>query len=173
MSSYPLPPDEHDRLAALRALLILDTPPEERFDRITSFAATEFAAPIAAISLVDADRLWFKSKTGLTICEAERDTSFCTHGISSTDLMVIDDLRLDPRFADNPYVIGEAAIRFYAGAPLVLQSGQIAGMFCIMDSCPRTFDAVDRAILTSLRDLAAAELEPATGPLPSTGDASC
>lgn len=158
MTPAPLPSDEPQRLAALRALLILDTPPEQRFDRIVGFAATEFDMPIALISLVDADRQWFKARTGLQACETARDISFCGHAIVGAALFVIEDACADPRFADNPLVTGEPFVRFYAGAPLQLPSGARVGTLCLMDTRPRTLDGDERAILAVLRDLVVEEL---------------
>ncbi|HEU6455988.1 MAG TPA: GAF domain-containing protein [Roseateles sp.] len=158
MKTAPLPPNEKERLAALHALLILDTPPEQRFDRITEFAASEFDAPIALISLVDENRQWLKSRVGLDVCETSRDVAFCAHALLSTEPLVVPDTLKDERFADNPLVVGMPHIRFYTGAPLVLPSGLIAGTLCIIDTKPREVDATDLAILGTLRDLAVSEL---------------
>lgn len=154
-----MPENEAQRLAALRRLLLLDTPPEERFDRIVEFAAGEFGVPMALISLVDSERLWLKAKTGLDVCEAPRSTSFCGHAIVSRETMIVPDATLDPRFFDNPLVTGEPGIRFYAGAPLALTDGHRLGTLCLLDTAPRTFDALDLAILGTLRDLAVEELK--------------
>ena len=159
MLKAPVPPDEDDRLAALHALLILDTPPEERFDRIVAFMAAEFDVPVALITLVDRDRVWFKSRIGLAACDAARDTSFCGHAIVVPELFVVPDMLQDSRFADHPMVIGEPGLRMYAGAPLLLRSGHVAGMLCMNDTRVRDFDDLDYAILFSLRDLVVAELE--------------
>lgn len=158
MKTAPLPPNEKERLAALHALLILDTPPEQRFDRITEFAASEFDAPIALISLVDENRQWLKSRVGLDVCETSRDVAFCAHALLSREPLVVPDTLKDERFADNPLVVGMPHIRFYTGAPLVLPSGLIAGTLCIIDTKPRDVDATDLAILGTLRDLAVNEL---------------
>lgn len=159
MTAAPLPENEAERLAALRRLLLLDTPPEERFDRIVEFAAGEFNVPIVLISLVDSDRLWLKAKIGLDACEAPRSTSFCAHAIHSQESMIVPDATLDPRFSDNPLVTGEPGIRFYAGAPLALEDGHRLGTLCLIDTEPRTLDALDLAILGTLRDLAVSELK--------------
>jgi GAF domain-containing protein len=163
MIKAPIPPDEEERLAALHALLILDTPPEERFDRIVSFMAAEFDVPVALITLVDRDRVWFKSKFGLSACEAGRDSSFCGHAIVVPELCVVPDMLQDSRFADHPMVAGEPGLRMYAGAPLLMHSGHVAGMLCMNDTRVRDFDELDYAILFSLRDLVVAELERAPG----------
>lgn len=158
MQAAPIPDNEAERLAALHALLILDTPPEQRFDKIVQFAATEFDVPIAMISLVDADRLWLKARTGVEICETGRDTSMCAHAILRPDIMVVPDTLEDPRFADNPLVTGALNVRFYAGAPLAMASGLRLGTLCLIDHQPRTLDAFDLGILGTLRDLAMMEL---------------
>lgn len=155
-----VPENEADRLAALRRILMLDTPPEERFDRIVEFAAKEFDVPIALISLVESDRQWFKAKVGLTVCETPRSISFCAHAILSHEFTIIPDATLDPRFSGNPLVIGGPRIKFYAGAPLELHDGQRIGMLCLIDTVPRTLDALDLAVLSTLRDLVVSELEP-------------
>lgn len=158
MQSAPIPADEQQRLEALRALLILDTPPEERFDRIVEFAAAEFDIPIALISLIDENRQWFKARTGLGVCETPRDISFCGHAIHCDKVLVVPDARVDERFVDNPLVLGEPYIRFYAGAPLIMPDGQAIGTLCLIDTRVRRLDATDLSILSSLRDLAVAEL---------------
>jgi GAF domain-containing protein len=154
----PIPDDDDDRLAALRRLLILDTPPEERFDRIVSFAAREFDVPIVLVSLVDEQRQWFKAVVGLDACETARDISFCGHAITSDEVLVVPDALTDPRFADNPLVLGEPLIRFYAGAPLTLPGGARVGTLCLISPRPRDYDEVDRAIHLALRDLVVEEL---------------
>jgi signal transduction histidine kinase len=147
-----LPPDEAPRLAALQALGVLDSAPEERFDRITRVAQRLFGVPIALISLVDANRQWFKSCQGLAVRETPREVSFCGHAILGDAALVVDDARQDPRFADNPLVTGELQVRFYAGQPLRDPQGHPLGTLCIMDRAPRQLSPADRE---SLRDLAA------------------
>ena len=124
MQEPPRPANEPDRLQALRQLLILDTPPEERFDRLTAFAAQEFDVPTALLSLIDDDRQWFKSRVGVDSCETPRSISFCGHAILQDDIMVVPDVNQDERFIDNPLVTGEPHIQFYAGSPLKLPGGQ-------------------------------------------------
>lgn len=158
MQPAPIPADDEARLQALRELLILDTPPEERFDRIVQFAASEFDAPIALISLIDRERQWFKARIGLDTCETGRDISFCGHAIVQKELFQVIDALKDARFADNPLVVGAPFIRFYIGAPLVMPGGAVIGTLCLIDTQPRAFDDMDRAILGTLRDLAVAEL---------------
>jgi GAF domain-containing protein len=158
MTPAPKLPDEEGRLKLLRELLILDTPPEQRFDRIVNFAAAEFDMPIVLISLIDENRQWFKARVGLDVCETGRDISFCGHAIAEPGLFIIDDALLDLRFADNPLVTGAPFIRFYAGAPLRLNDGAAIGTLCLIDPRPRSLDETDRAILASLRDLVCEEL---------------
>jgi len=118
MQQPAIPDNETQRLAALHALDVLDTPPEERFDRITRIAARLMDVPICLVTLVDANRQWFKSCIGLDASETPRDISFCGHAILAPEALVIPDAAADPRFADNPLVAGEPRIRFYAGEPL-------------------------------------------------------
>ena len=158
MQVAPIPDNEAERLAALYELLILDTPPEERYDKIVRFAAAEFDVPIVLFTLLDANRQWFKASVGTEVCETDRDASFCSHVILSDAIMVVPDALQDPRFADNPLVTGEPHIRFYAGAPLTLRSGVRLGTLCLIDRQPRTLDALDLGILGTLRDLVLMEL---------------
>lgn len=155
----PLPANETDRLQALRELLILDTPPEERFDRIAKFARDEFDVPIAAISLVDADRQWFKASVGLDVTETPRNVAFCSHTILEPEHLVVEDAKVDVRFASNPLVTGPLNVRFYAGVPLSLSNGHAVGSICILDSEPRSMDKIDLAILEALKNLVVEELE--------------
>ena len=152
------PVDEAARLEALHRLNVLDTEPEERFDRLTAFAAQEFDVPTALVSLIDDDRQWFKSRVGVDSCETPRSISFCGHAILQDDIMVVPNVNQDERFIGNPLVTGEPYIRFYAGAPLKLPNGHNVGTLCLIDSKPRTLDDIDLAILGSLRDLAVEEL---------------
>jgi len=131
------PANEAKRIEALRSLQVLDTPPEERFDRITKIAQHVFDVPIALVSLVDESRQWFKSKQGLEVCETGRDVSFCGHAILRDDALVVPDAFLDKRFADNPLVTGEPHVRFYAGHPLADAAGFKLGTLCIIDHRPR------------------------------------
>ncbi len=147
-----IPDDDDERLRLLADLAILDTPPEEQFDRIVRLAKKMFDVPIALVSLVDANRQWFKACIGLPVRETGRDISFCGHAILGEDIFVIEDTLADPRFADNPLVTGAPFIRFYAGQPLRLAGGVKIGTLCIIDTAPRDFPAEDRA---ALRDLAA------------------
>jgi phosphoribosyl 1,2-cyclic phosphodiesterase/CheY-like chemotaxis protein len=154
-----IPADEASRLSGLRELAILDTPPDERFDRLTRIAAAAFAAPIALVSLVDRDRQWFKSCFGLNATETSRDVAFCAHVVHQKETMVVSDTLQDERFADNPLVLGDPRIRFYAGVPLLLEDGSCIGTFCIADTRPRELGIAELATLRDLRDLALQELK--------------
>jgi PAS domain S-box-containing protein len=146
--------NEEERLDALRSYRILDTPPEERLDRLTRVAAELFGTPIALVSLMDEHRQWFKSRLGLDVAETPREWSFCDHLIRSGDAtMVVEDATTDSRFSSNPLVTGRPGIRFYAGAPLVAPSGHALGAFCVVDTVPR--DTPKPRELELLRALAA------------------
>jgi signal transduction histidine kinase len=133
----PLPDNETDRLAALYALDILDTAPEQDFDDIVALAANVCDTPIALVTLIDTDRQWFKAQVGTDLTETSRDLSFCAHAILGDDLLVVPDATKDPRFADNPTVDMAGGVRFYAGAPLVTTDGYALGTLCVMDAVPR------------------------------------
>ena len=152
MQIPPLPDNEESRLNTLHSLNILDTDMEERFDRVTRMAKRMFQVPIALVSLVDANRQWFKSCIGLDTRETPRDISFCGHTILGNQTFQIPDAAQDPRFADNPLVTGPPNIRFYAGHPLSAPNGDKLGTLCIIDSKPKQLDDED---LRALQDLAA------------------
>lgn len=158
MIPAPIPGNEVERLMALRELLVLDTPPEERYDRIVQFAAAEFGVPMALISLLDSDRQWFKASVGMNVCSTSRDISFCGHAIMTPAMMVINDALLDVRFMGNPLVLGAPFVRFYAGAPLRLPGGEAVGTLCILDRVPRTLDRIGLATLGALRALVVEQL---------------
>lgn len=154
----PIPLDDASRVCALQSLRVLDTPPEERFDRVTRLARRMFQVPIALVTLVDADRQWFKSRQGLGSAELPRDSSFCGHAILQDDVMEVPDASRDERFHDNPLVVDEPHVRFYAGAPLVDGQGQRLGTLCIIDHEPRHLTDEDRALLRDLADMVREEL---------------
>lgn len=142
--------DEARRVAALRDLAVLDTPPEERFDRVTRLAQQLFDVQMAFISLVDADRLFLKSRQGTAARETPREGMFCAAAIQQPTTMVVPDAALDPRFTAAPFVTGDPHIRFYAGRPLATAGGERVGTLCLMDRRPREFTAEDEALLTDL-----------------------
>lgn len=150
--------DEARRQKALRALQILDTPIEERFERITRAARQMLRMPIAALSLIDDSRQWFKSVQGLEATETSRDDSFCGHAILGKDPFVVHDARCDARFADNPLVREDPWIRFYAGHPVYAANGLPVGTLCVADRKPRKFGSKENALLGSLARAAEAEL---------------
>ena len=158
MKTPDTPANEKERLKTLRSTDILDTDPEERFDRLTRMAQRVFGVSIALVSLVDENRQWFKSKVGLDACETGRDISFCGHAILGSDIFVIEDALEDERFADNPLVTGEPKIRFYAGAPLRYLDGNKLGTLCIIDQEPRVMDEEDYTMLRDLAEMAEGEL---------------
>ncbi|NIR29671.1 MAG: sensor domain-containing diguanylate cyclase [Gammaproteobacteria bacterium] len=152
------PMDERARVETLRGLNILDTPPEERFDRITRLARRVYDVPVALITLVDSERQWFKSRQGIELCEISRDVSFCAHVILDDEVLVVPDARRDERFADNPLVRGTPEIRFYAGCPVRAPDGSRLGTLCIMDRRPRSLSVEDRAVLHDLATVVEGEL---------------
>ncbi len=152
------PADEETRIDTLRALNILDTSPEERFDRLTRLAKRLFGVPVALVSLVDVNRQWFKSCDGLDATETPRDVSFCGHAILGDDIFLIPDAALDERFHDNPLVTNAPHVRFYAGCPLSVANGSKLGTLCLIDREPRNFDDDDLALLRDLARMAEQEL---------------
>lgn len=152
MPAAEIPQNEPLRLAALHATGLLDTPPEERFDRLTRLARFMFGVDIALVSLVAHDRQWFKSRQGLEATETPREVSFCSHAIRGSRVFEVTDARQDPRFCDNPLVTGAPGIRFYAGAPLTMADGHRIGTLCIIDTRPRQLSRVERHALRDLAD---------------------
>lgn len=152
MQAPKIPLNEAQRLQALHELNILDTEAEERFDRLTRLAKLYFQVPTVLISLIDANRQWFKSRQGLDACETPREISFCGHAILQRDVFFIPDATQDSRFADNPLVVGAPYIVSYAGMPLLLNNGYCVGTLCLIDYQTRQFSAEQ---FQSLRDLAA------------------
>ena len=160
MPPAPLPPTEAERLAALRSYDILDTACEAAFDELASLAAQLTGSPIALVSLVDADRQWFKARHGIDVAETPRDMAFCAHTILDPGRpLIVEDATANARFADNPLVTGEPNIRFYAGAPLVNPEGHALGTLCVIDKAPRRMDEAQRGILQSLARAVVTTLE--------------
>jgi diguanylate cyclase (GGDEF)-like protein len=148
------------RLSELERYEILDTLPEENFDRLVKLASFICATPISLMSLVDESRQWFKAKIGIQSTETPRSTAFCAHAIASDDdIMVVEDATQDARFAENPLVTGDPHIRFYAGAPMRNKAGARLGTICVIDSKPRGLTAEQRSLLTDLAAIAVDEME--------------
>lgn len=158
MAAAPLPTNEKTRLAYLEALAVLDTAPEPAFDRFVHLARHITGAPIALVSLVDAERQWFKARAGLEAEETPREEAFCAHAILEDEILVVANATADPRFADNPLVRGEPGVRFYAGAPLVTHAGNL-GTLCVLDTEPRTLSTDQRSALKILAGTVVDQLE--------------
>ncbi|ROM75644.1 GGDEF domain-containing protein [Pseudomonas brassicacearum] len=152
------PDNEAVRLKNLHSLKLLDTAPEERFDRLTRLARRLFDVPIALVSLVDANRQWFKSSAGLDVSETPREVSFCGHAILQDQILEIRDAEQDERFHDNPLVTDKPGIRFYAGYPLGLADGSKLGTLCLLDTRPRTLNDEERELLRDLARMAEQEM---------------
>ena len=152
--------NELDRLAALYKTRLLDSLPEERFDRLTRLASRALGTEIALVSLIDVDRQWFKSRHGLDAEQTPRNQAFCAHAIQSDDIMVVPDASQDPRFAANPLVTGDPNISFYAGAPLITKEGHALGTLCVIDNKPRSdFSDDDKQILADMAATVMSEIE--------------
>ena len=152
------PEDERERLAALRSLGLLDTEAEERFDRITRMARRVFGTSMASFTLVDADRQWFKSRLGLDDPETPREESFCAHAILGDEPLIVEDARADERFADNPSVVDDPNVRFYAGQPISAPDGAKIGTLCVIDDQPRKAEDFDTEALRDLADMVEREI---------------
>jgi len=155
----PLFSSESDRLSALRRYRILDSTPEEAFDELVHTAALVCRTPISLISLVDVTRQWFKARKGIAVPELPRESAFCAHAILGTDVLVVPDAHSDPRFQENPLVLGDPHIRFYAGAPIVTPEGLGLGTICVIDRVPRTIGPEESRALRALARQVLIQLE--------------
>jgi GAF domain-containing protein len=158
MKEAPIPKNELERIASVYALDLLDTPAEERFDQLTRCATLIFHVPISTLTIIDAAREWFKSCQGLAKTEGDRAISFCGHALVENRILVVEDTLKDERFADNPMVVSDPYIRFYAGVPVMSSDGQRIGVFCIKDTKPREFSKEDQEILEGLAKWAQLEI---------------
>jgi excisionase family DNA binding protein len=158
-SLVPLPGNEAQRLLALERSGLVDTPPEDAFDRLTWLAAQTLGMPISLITLLTPTRQWFKSRHGLDMADTPRSWAFCNHTILQQRCMVAEDLSTDARFADNPAVVDAPHFRFYAGCPIVDPDGFTLGSLCVIDTRPRTLDETQQAILTNLASLVSDEIK--------------
>lgn len=163
-AAYPVPNDEAQRLLALDAAGIVDTPAESVFDRLTWLASQVTESPIALISLLTSRRQWFKSRIGMAVNETPRDWAFCSHAILQDGLFVVEDAARDPRFQDNPLVTGEPHIRFYAAFPLLDANKVRLGTLCVLDREPRRLRDREIRSLRDLADIASEEVQRRTRP---------
>jgi PAS domain S-box-containing protein len=158
-TAAPRPENEPRRLEALQRLRVLDTAPERSFDDLAFLAAQICGTPMALVSLIDADRQWFKARIDVAQTETPRDVAFCAHAILQNPMLEVCDARRDDRFADNPLVTGPPQIRFYAGVPIRTRDGHALGTVCVMDFVPRSLDEDQRWVLRVLAEQVAAQIE--------------
>jgi len=157
--AYPVASDEAERLLALDATGLVDTPAESVFDRLTWLASQVTDSPMAIISLLTARRQWFKSRIGIEVAETSRDWAFCSYAVLQAGVFVVEDAMLDPRFQNNPLVTGEPYIRFYAGFPLKDREGHPIGTLCVLDREPRKLRDREIRALRELSSLASEEIQ--------------
>jgi excisionase family DNA binding protein len=155
---FPIALNERQRLVALERTGLVDSPPEEAFDRLTWLAAQSLDAPIALLTLLTPTRQWFKSRIGLDLAETPRSWAFCNHTIMQKQVFTVSDLKKDPRFADNPAVKGERGFRFYAGAPVLDEDGFVVGSLCVIDQKPRKLNEREERVIQALAALASDEV---------------
>lgn len=158
MQEAALPPNEAQRMHALCSLGILDSSPEERYDRISRLAARLFNVPVSVVSLVDKDRQWFKARQGTDLSQTGRREAFCAHTILEDRPLIVPDCLADPRFADNPLVVGGPGIRSYAGYPVHAPDGSRVGTLCLIDTQPHSYGAGDVVLLADLAAMVDREL---------------
>ena len=159
MQNAPIPADEDKRIEAVHKMAILDTEPEERFDVLTREAIEKLKVQMSMVSILDSDREWFKSCVGLDQKEGGRAISFCGHALLATNIFIVEDTLKDPRFADNPAVIGFPFIRFYAGVALFdYKTRQPIGVFCVKDTKPKKLTTEETALIIDLAERAEKEL---------------
>jgi len=149
---------EQQRLEALYRLAVLDTPRDDRLDGLLQATARRFEVPIALLSLVDAQRVWFKSTVGIDVQETPREHTFCGLAVHQGSPLIVPDTLADPRWATNPYVVGPPHVRFYAGAPVRAASGHVVGTLCLIDTRSRTLDSQQQRDLVTMADFMASEL---------------
>ncbi|MDQ3073089.1 MAG: GAF domain-containing protein [Bacteroidota bacterium] len=160
MSEQTLFPDnEEERLKALKRYQILDTPPDDSFDHVAALTAKLFKVPIALVSLVDEDRIWFKAKYGLEADQINRDPGLCASVILAPEVYTISDTLKDPRTLANPLVAGEMGLRFYAAAPLQTHDGYNLGTLCVLDTKPKTLNREDEENLAHLAKIVMDQME--------------
>lgn len=163
---------EQARLDALARYDVLDTPPEETFDRLTRLAKRVFGVSMSTITFIDGHRQWFKSQQGMATCETDRAPAFCNVAIEQPTPLIVPDATADERFLDNPFVVGEPHVRFYAGMPLRAPGGHAIGTLCVIDPKPRGFSSQDQEMLTDLGALAMEVLELRRRSLSASGGAA-
>lgn len=163
MMGAPIPREEEARLESLRQYKILDTEAEQIFDDITALIASICDTPIALLTFVDGDRQWIKSNVGLPVVQTTRNASFCAHAICGETLFVVPDALVDERFADNPLVLGDPNIRFYAGMPLITPEGHALGALCVIDHSPRQLSNDQKTKIEALAKSAMLLLEIRSG----------
>ena len=159
MQAAPIPANEEDRLAAVRRYNVLDTPPDGAFDRITALAARLFDVPISIISIVDHDRIWFKSHHGIDVEQIDRDAGLCASAVCEVEPWVVNDALIDVRTIENPLVAGELGLRFYFGVPLTTSDGHNLGTLNVIDVEPREVTAAEIETLSDLAAIVVDELE--------------
>jgi GAF domain-containing protein len=158
-TDYPKPSNEQERIEALERYDILDTPPEEAFDRITRMATKIFDVPVSLVSLIDEERQWWKSCIGVDQRQTDRRLAFCNYPVTTKKTFVIENALEDERFKDNRLVTGDMHIRAYAGVPLITEDNHVLGSLCVIDTEPREFSTTEIEILEGLGEETYSQLE--------------